>query len=65
MTDIGQDLAKAAQTLADLAKEASYVAIGVGVLGFKRPRSVASKLALRPAGRWRSGPRTSTPRSRR
>jgi hypothetical protein len=36
MTDIGQDLAKAAQTLADLAKEASYVAIGAGVLGIHK-----------------------------
>jgi len=36
MTDIRQDLEKVADALAELAKEASYVAIGAGVLGFHK-----------------------------
>ena len=36
MTDIRQEVVKTADELANLAKEAAYVAIGVGVLGFHR-----------------------------
>ncbi len=36
MTDIRQDLEKVADALAGFAKEASYVAIGAGVLGLQK-----------------------------
>ncbi|MGD0983555.1 MAG: hypothetical protein ABSA65_07025 [Acidimicrobiales bacterium] len=36
MTDKREDLADVAQALADLAKEAAYVAIGMGVLEFQK-----------------------------
>jgi hypothetical protein len=36
MTDIRQDLEKLGDALAEVAREASYVAIGAGVLGFHR-----------------------------
>ncbi len=36
MTDIRLDLAKTAEDLTDLAKEAAYLAIGIGILGFHK-----------------------------
>jgi cell division GTPase FtsZ len=45
MTDFRQDLEKAAQVVAGLAKEASYVAIGVGVLGFHKAQVRRKELA--------------------
>ena len=55
MTDTRQGLAEAARALADLAKEAAYVAIGVGVLEFqkaqvrRRELSCARKLMAKRA----------------
>ncbi len=45
MTDTRQGLAEAARALADLAKEAAYVAIGVGVLEFQRAQVRRRELA--------------------
>jgi hypothetical protein len=36
MTDIRHDLAKTAEDLTDLAKEAAYLVIGIGILGFHK-----------------------------
>ncbi len=36
MTDIRHDLAKSAEDLTALAKEAAYLAIGIGILGFHK-----------------------------
>jgi len=48
MTDIRQGLAETAQALADLAKEAAYVAIGVGVLELQKAQVRRRKLACAP-----------------
>ena len=45
MTDTRQGLAEAARALADLAKEAAYVAIGVGVLEFQKAQVRRRELA--------------------
>jgi len=45
MTDIRQDLARTAEDVANLAKEAAYVAIGVGVLGFHKAQVRRQELA--------------------
>ena len=45
MTDIRQDLTKATGALRGFAKEASYVAIGVGVLGFQKAQARRQELA--------------------
>lgn len=44
MTDIRDDLHDVAQAVADLAKEAAYVAIGVGVLEFQRAQARCHEL---------------------
>jgi hypothetical protein len=45
MTDIRDDLHDVAQAVADLAKEAAYVAIGVGVLEFQRAQARGHEFA--------------------
>ena len=45
MTDIRQDLAKTAEDVARVAKEAAYVAIGIGVLGFHKAQVRRQELA--------------------
>ena len=45
MTDTRQGVAEAARALADLAKEATYVAIGVGVLEFQKAQVRRRELA--------------------
>ena len=45
MTDKREDLADVAQALADLAKEAAYVAIGMGVLEFQKAQVCWRQLA--------------------
>ena len=45
MTDTRQGLAEAARALAELAKEAAYVAIGVGVLEFQKAQVRRRELA--------------------
>ena len=50
MNDIRQDLEKVADALAEFAKEAAYVAIGAGVLGFHKAQ-VRSQEILGAAAR--------------
>jgi len=45
MTDIRHDLAKTAEDLTDLAKEAAYLAIGIGILGFHKAQVRRQDLA--------------------
>jgi hypothetical protein len=48
MTDVRNDLARVAEALAGLAKEASYVAIGAGVIGFHKAQVRRQELAGAP-----------------
>ena len=52
MNDIRQDLENVAESLAELAKEASYVAIGAGVLGLQKAQVRRQEL-IRAAGHAR------------
>ncbi len=46
MDDLRQDIARAAQAAAGFAKEASYVAIGAGVLGLQKAQVRRHELAV-------------------
>ena len=51
MTDVRQDLTQVAGALADLARQASYVAIGAGILGLQKAQVRRREMA-NVAGRF-------------
>jgi hypothetical protein len=55
MTDVRQDLSKTADDFTNLAKEAAYVAIGLGVLGFHKAQVRRRELAEAAARGNRAG----------